>query len=590
MPGVGRHPSFGVRRSPLPYASCVGRRVPRCGHVPVKRAVRILFVEDQPAEVTKVERALRLGGIDCRLNAVGTQQAFLQELERAPPDVILSDAGVSAIDGLSALAIARQRRPEVPFIFVADPTGEEKVIESFQRGATDYILKSRLSDLASGIDRALQKSREHAARKEEQRDLGRLIDALLGFSRMGRAEMRQQRVNLAKIVQEARNQLHQEAEGRHIEWKIHSLPSVRADPFMLRQVFINLLSNAIKFTRNRPRAKVEIGAEDQKQAIVCFVRDNGVGFDMQYAGKLFGVFERLHRAGEFEGTGIGLANVRRIIHRHGGQTWAEGVVDDGATFYFSLPGLDGYAALALAQELCPGTPFIFVTGTMGEEVAIETLKKGATDYVLKHRLSRLVLSVSRALSEAKERGERRLAEKRLRESHEQLRSLSVHLQHVREAERTRIDREVHDELGQALTGLKLQLTWLASRLPKGLKALESQAQAMSQRIALEPGPQHRVLSHLPGSAHERHPPRGRHPGGRAVDGIRRHHRARDQGRRPGHLGGGNSQHQIHRPAGHARTGGAAGRRSARARRAGQGHHGVRADSPARHHTPQNPFA
>jgi len=149
---------------------------------------------------------------------------------------------------------------------------------------------------------------------------------------------------------------------------------------------------------------------------------------------------------------------------------------------FSLPDFDGYTALAIAQQQCPGTPFIFVTGTMGEEVAIETLKNGATDYVLKHRLSRLVLSVSRALREARERAERRLAENRLRESHEQLRSLSVHLQHMREAERTRIAREVHDELGQALTGLKLQLTWLASRLPKELKALETQAEVMSEHI------------------------------------------------------------------------------------------------------------
>lgn len=149
---------------------------------------------------------------------------------------------------------------------------------------------------------------------------------------------------------------------------------------------------------------------------------------------------------------------------------------------FSLPGFDGYTALALAQEQCPGTPFIFVTGTMGEEVAIETLKNGATDYVLKHRLSRLVLSATRALREAKERAELLVAEKRLRESHEQLRSLSVHLQHVREEERIRIAREVHDELGQALTGLKLQLTWLAGRLPKELKALDAQAHAMTERI------------------------------------------------------------------------------------------------------------
>jgi signal transduction histidine kinase len=149
---------------------------------------------------------------------------------------------------------------------------------------------------------------------------------------------------------------------------------------------------------------------------------------------------------------------------------------------FSLPTFDGYTALALAQEKCPDVPFIFVTGTLGEEVAIETLKKGATDYVLKHRLSRLVPSVHRALREAKERSERRHAEKQLRQSHEQLRALSVYLQYVREEERIRIAREVHDELGQGLTGLKLELTWLASRLPTSTRALHEKAKLMAERI------------------------------------------------------------------------------------------------------------
>src|SRR5947208_5036278 len=130
---------------------------------------------------------------------------------------------------------------------------------------------------------------------------------------------------------------------------------------------------------------------------------------------------------------------------------------------FSLPSLDGYAALAIAREKCPDVPFIFVTGTLGEEVAIETLKKGATDYVLKTRLSRLVPSIHRALREARERAERKRAERQLRESHEQLRALSAYLQRVREEERTRIAREVHDELGEALTGLKLELWRLGGR-------------------------------------------------------------------------------------------------------------------------------
>jgi signal transduction histidine kinase len=149
---------------------------------------------------------------------------------------------------------------------------------------------------------------------------------------------------------------------------------------------------------------------------------------------------------------------------------------------YSLPSFDGYAALAIARAKCPDAPFIFVTGTLGEEVAIETLKQGATDYVLKHRLNRLVPSVQRAMREAEERRERRRAEDELRQSHEQLRALSVFLQHVREEERIQIAREVHDELGQALTGLKLELTWLAGRLPKNLKPLQEKTGTMFARI------------------------------------------------------------------------------------------------------------
>ena len=149
---------------------------------------------------------------------------------------------------------------------------------------------------------------------------------------------------------------------------------------------------------------------------------------------------------------------------------------------FSLPSLNGYTALEIAREKLPYVPFIFVTGTLGEEVAIETLKKGATDYVLKQRLSRLVPSVHRALREAEAQHERKRAEERLQQSHEQLRALSVHLQYVREEERIHIAREVHDELGQSLTGLKLQLTWLAGRLPKNLRPLHGKIQTMADSI------------------------------------------------------------------------------------------------------------
>jgi signal transduction histidine kinase len=149
---------------------------------------------------------------------------------------------------------------------------------------------------------------------------------------------------------------------------------------------------------------------------------------------------------------------------------------------YSLPGFNGHDALSIAREKCPETPFIFVTGTMGEEVAIETLKSGATDYVLKTRLSRLMPAVNRALREAEARVQHRRAEEQLRQSHEQLRALSVYLQSVREEERTRIAREVHDELGQALTGCKLDLSWIASKLPRELKPLIEKTRTLTSHI------------------------------------------------------------------------------------------------------------
>jgi PAS domain S-box-containing protein len=169
------------------------------------------------------------------------------------------------------------------------------------------------------------------------RQMGMLIDDLLVFSRMNRAELRHARVSLDALVHEAIHGLQSETSGRPIQWKIATLPEIEADPAMLRQVWVNLIANAVKYSRPRNPAEIEIGCNPDNGEFVFFVRDNGVGFDMQYAHKLFGVFQRLHRAEEFEGTGIGLANVRRIIHRHGGRTWAIGKVDGGATFFFSLP-------------------------------------------------------------------------------------------------------------------------------------------------------------------------------------------------------------------------------------------------------------
>ncbi len=209
-----------------------------------------------------------------------------------------------------------------------------------------------LSKGAGDLDEKNRHYLETIAQSAQQ--MGTLIDELLAFSRMGRAEMKKTSVDLEALVHQIIPELQADTAGRDIVWKIGSLPEVYADRILLKAVLTNLLSNAVKFTRTRPQAIIEIGTlphpslpappgrgEGGKREIVYYVRDNGVGFDMQYVDKLFALFQRLHRIEEFEGTGVGLANVHRIIHRHGGQTWAESELDRGATFYFSLPSQSG---------------------------------------------------------------------------------------------------------------------------------------------------------------------------------------------------------------------------------------------------------
>lgn len=187
------------------------------------------------------------------------------------------------------------------------------------------LLQKRVSSLMD------EKSHRYMAMiLESAKRMGNLIDDLLAFSRIGRAETQKTQVNLEHLVKEAVSEMKQEASGRDIVWKIGALPVCYGDRSMLRLVFINLLSNAVKFTRPRPRAEIEIGCADGNRVEVeIFVKDNGAGFDMKYASKLFGVFQRLHQTESFEGTGIGLATVQRIIHRHGGHVRAEGAIASG---------------------------------------------------------------------------------------------------------------------------------------------------------------------------------------------------------------------------------------------------------------------
>src|SRR5262249_40877757 len=221
-----------------------------------------------------------------------------------------------------------------------------KELEAFAY-TTSHDLRAPLRHVA-GYSELLQKhagaslddkSRRYIATLlESAKKMGMLIDDLLAFSRIGRAEAHNTLVSLEQLLREVLAEIERDTAGRDIAWKVSALPTVHGDRAMFRVALFNLVSNAVKFTRTRPHAEIEIGcAEGKPDEVVVFVKDNGVGFDMKYLNKLFGVFQRLHRPEAFEGTGIGLATVHRIVARHGGRVWAEGVIDGGATFYFSAP-------------------------------------------------------------------------------------------------------------------------------------------------------------------------------------------------------------------------------------------------------------
>jgi PAS domain S-box-containing protein len=220
-----------------------------------------------------------------------------------------------------------------------------KELEAFSYSVS-HDLRAPLRHVQGYVDMLAREAEGHLTTKGQRYmktiadasgEMGVLIDDLLAFSRMGRTEMCETRVNLDTLAEDTLRDLEPATRERNIVWTIPPLPAVQADPAMLKLALANLLGNAVKFTRPRDPARIEMGtAGTDDGRVILFVRDNGVGFDPQYTHKLFGVFQRLHRADEFEGTGIGLANVRRIIARHGGRTWAEGSLDRGATFYFTL--------------------------------------------------------------------------------------------------------------------------------------------------------------------------------------------------------------------------------------------------------------
>ena len=259
------------------------------------------------------------------LAGIGSQIG--QFIERKQAEEKLSQLSAEAVQRAAQLEVANKELEAFSYSVSHD-------LRAPLRHVLGYV---ELLKKAAG-DQLPEKAQRHlSVISEASRQMGQLIDDLLSFSRIGRADIHRASVDLDDLVRGCRGGLEIETRNRRIEWKIAPLPAVIGDRAMLRQVFANLMGNAVKYTRPRDPAVIELGcAGHENGRAVLFIRDNGVGFDMQFADKLFGVFQRLHTAEEFEGTGIGLANVRRIITRHGGRIWPEAAVDRGATFFFTL--------------------------------------------------------------------------------------------------------------------------------------------------------------------------------------------------------------------------------------------------------------
>ena len=203
-----------------------------------------------------------------------------------------------------------------------------RAIDGFSR----ILVDEYSAQLPTDAERYLQKVRNNT------QQMGRLIDDLLAFSRLSRQPVKKQEVILRDLIAPILEDLRQSNQGRQIEFLVEKVDTCLADPMLLKQVLVNLLTNAVKFTGKQSVAQITVGSHTTDDQRVYYVKDNGVGFDMQYRDKLFGVFQRLHRAEDYEGTGVGLAIVKRIVMRHGGSIWAEGKLGEGATFYFTLDG------------------------------------------------------------------------------------------------------------------------------------------------------------------------------------------------------------------------------------------------------------
>jgi PAS domain S-box-containing protein len=237
-----------------------------------------------------------------------------------------ADLEVRVRERTAELEVANKEMEAFSYSVAHDLRGPLRHIDAYAQVLKSDFPEAITSDMEKFLDRISNSSR----------NLGRLVDDLLNLAKIGRQDVIRQVTSLNSIVSEIIEELKEDVGDRQIDWRIGTLPDVEADPGLVKQVYANLIGNAVKYSRKRPQAVIEIGVTREGSETVFFVRDNGVGFSMKYAHKLFGVFQRLHRPEDFEGTGIGLASVARIIQKHGGRVWAEAELDKGATFYFTL--------------------------------------------------------------------------------------------------------------------------------------------------------------------------------------------------------------------------------------------------------------